>query len=222
MTRRLVFLGFALIAWPHIQASAAADPISEELAFTYIYGCGGEGAYVGWGPMCATPVLAEVGDITRRIPLPAVGSWSPDGRQLLIVRDGDIYVAPATGAPLVNLTNHAAYDGTPSWSPDGSRIAFASDRDGALDLYLMNPDGSGVVRLQTGVGMAGQPTWSADSMRLAFTCISNASDPWNTADICTIASDGSGFSRLTTEVGWDGDPAWSPDGTRIAFSTARF
>ena len=213
----------ALVIWtPDATETAAADPISEELAFTYIYGCGGDGAYTGWGPTCATPVLAEVPDLTRLIPLPALGPWSPDGRKLLIVRDGDIYVAPPTGAPQVNLTNHAAYDGTPSWSPDGSRIAFSSDRDGALNLYLMNVDGSGVVRLHTGVGMAWQPTWSADSTRLAFTCAPNASDPWWTADICTIAADGSGFARLTTEVGPDLDPAWSPDGTRILFSTARF
>jgi PKD repeat protein len=37
MTERLLFLGFALIAWPHLQGSAAA-PISEELAFTYNFG----------------------------------------------------------------------------------------------------------------------------------------------------------------------------------------
>src|SRR4029450_4354522 len=213
MTRRLFFLGFALIASAHRQGSAATNPISEELAFTYIYDCGGAQE----GLICERPVLAEVGGVTPLIPLPAVGTWSPDGRQLLIVRDGDIYLAPATGAPLVNRTNHAADEGTPSSPPDVSRIAFASDRGGALDLYLMNADGSGVVRLQTGVGMASQPTWSPDSMRLAFTC-SNASDPWYSADICTIAADGSGFARLTTEVGWDGDPAWSPDGTRILFS----
>jgi hypothetical protein len=41
MTRRL-FFGFALIASAHMDASPAADPTSEELAFTYVYGCGGD------------------------------------------------------------------------------------------------------------------------------------------------------------------------------------
>jgi PKD repeat protein len=57
MMRRLFFLGFALIAWPPLQGSAATDPISEELAFTYIYGRGGDGATTGWGPTCATPTV---------------------------------------------------------------------------------------------------------------------------------------------------------------------
>jgi hypothetical protein len=57
MTRRLFFVGLALIASAHRQGSATTDPISEELAFTYIWVCGGEGT--GWGTTCATPVLAE-------------------------------------------------------------------------------------------------------------------------------------------------------------------
>ena len=136
-----VVVSTAWVIWtPDATETAAVDPISEDLGFTYIYGCGGDGAQTGWGPTCATQVLAEVPVLTRLIPLPAASAWSPDGRKLLIVRGGDIYVAPPTGAPQVNLTNHAAYDGTPSWSPDGSRIAFSSDRDGAPDLYLMNAD----------------------------------------------------------------------------------
>ena len=149
--------------------------------------------------------------------------WSPDGTKALVVRIGDIFVVPALGGTSTNLTNHPASDWSPAWSRDGTRIAFASDRDGPVDLYIMNADGSGVVRIGTGVGMAWKPTWSPDGARLAFTCIVDpVSSPWWSAptnlDICAINADGSGFARLTSEPGYDSDPDWSPDGARILFA----
>jgi Tol biopolymer transport system component/chitodextrinase len=139
----------------------------------------------------------------------------------------EILLTPAAGGTSTNLTNNPAVDWTPAWSPDGTRIAFASDREGPLDLYVMNADGSGVMRVGTGVGVAWHPTWSPDGTRLAFTCIVDpAPFPWWSAganyDICAINADGSGFARLTSEPGWDADPDWSPDGARIVFATDRY
>ena len=131
-----------------------------------------------------------------------------------------------TGVEIANLTNSAS-DFSHAWSPDGNRIAFASNRDGPVDLYVMNADGSGVVRVDTGVGMAWDPTWSPDGTRLAFTCVVDpVSSSWWTAsdnvDICAINTDGSGFARLTSEPGYDAEPDWSPDGGRILFVTDRY
>ena len=71
--------------------------------------------------------------------------------------------AASTGYTLTNLTNNRVRDASPAWSPDGTRIAFASERDGNLeiysrDIYVMNANGSGLVRLTNGLAGSG-PAW---------------------------------------------------------------
>ena len=213
---------------PGSQAFEPLDPAAEQIALTILQQCGG--AIDESTPPCSTSVLMDA-DGTHVIPVPGGDdrAWSPDGRRLLGVRNGEIFLDSVTGAAITNLTNHPAYDWTPAWSPDGSRIAFASDRDGPLALYVMNADGSDVVRLATGgVGTAWHPTWSPDSQRLAFTCIVGPPQtPWwqadmSSADICAMNVDGSAFAQLTSEPGADSSPTWSPNGARIVFVTSRF
>ncbi|WP_432491280.1 hypothetical protein [Kineococcus auxinigenes] len=65
----------------------------------------------------------------RAIGAPASGtSWSPDGKQLAVSRDGGIEIVnPQTGTLLRNVTNTPdAWDYSPSWNPRGGRIAFGS------------------------------------------------------------------------------------------------
>ncbi len=55
------------------------------------------------------------------------------------------------GSGLRNLTRNPLRDGEDGqrflWSPDGSRIAFASNRDGNVEIYVMNADGGGQRRI---------------------------------------------------------------------------
>lgn len=77
---------------------------------------------------------------------------SPDGQTIAFAYMGDIYTVPAGGGEARQLTSAEGYDNYPVWSPDGSQIAFASDREGSLDVFLMAATGGVPKRLTTNSG----------------------------------------------------------------------
>lgn len=74
-------------------------------------------------------------------------SISPDGKSILFVAKGDIYQVAASGGKAVPIVSDQAWDGYPIWSNDGKSIAFASDRNGSLDVYFLRLDNPIPVRL---------------------------------------------------------------------------
>jgi hypothetical protein len=63
------------------------------------------------------------------------------------------------GTNQVRLTNNLAIDREPAFSPDGSRIAFATERDGNIEIYYMNADGSSPTRITTNTIEDNRPSW---------------------------------------------------------------
>lgn len=72
---------------------------------------------------------------------------SPDGSQIAFCYKGDLYKVNAKGGEAVRLTSQPSYESSPVWSPDGRQIAFASDREGNMDVYVMPADGGSARRL---------------------------------------------------------------------------
>ncbi|WP_420430234.1 S41 family peptidase [Kordiimonas sp.] len=72
---------------------------------------------------------------------------SPDGNTVAFSYRGDIYSVPTSGGAAIPLTLNAAWEGHPVWSHDGKSIAFASDRNGNLDVYVMPSQGGDATRL---------------------------------------------------------------------------
>jgi len=96
------------------------------------------------------------------------------------------------------------------------QIAFASDRDGNVEIYVMNADGSNPRKLTDHPATDGDPAWSPDGTKIAF--VSNRDGNF---EIYVMNANGSNQRNLTRHPDHDWDPAWSPDGTKIAFTSHR-
>ena len=60
--------------------------------------------------------------------------FSPDGKTILFMRDGQLWLIPADGGEPRALTKHATPPGAPLWAPDGSAVYFiAADPPTAED-----------------------------------------------------------------------------------------
>ena len=77
---------------------------------------------------------------------------SPDGNTIAFSYKGDLFTVSAQGGTARQLTSNAEYDAYPVWSPDGQSVAFASAREGSLDVYLVDKDGGAPKRLTTDSG----------------------------------------------------------------------
>jgi hypothetical protein len=86
----------------------------------------------------------------------------------LRAQNRDIYAVRPTGCDLRRLTNDPAVDQDPVISRDGKRLAFASDREGRMQLYVAELPGLIPVRVTDVAKGADQPAWSPDGTSLAF------------------------------------------------------
>jgi len=92
------------------------------------------------------------------------------------------------------------------------KIAFASDRDGNVEIYIMNVDGSELKNLTNNPASDWGPSFSSNGYEIAFTSNRDEND-----EIYIMNVDGSEQTRITNRPAEDTLPRFSPDGSKIAF-----
>lgn len=138
---------------------------------------------------------------------------SPDGKTVAFTYKGDIYTVGVEGGVARQLTSSPAYDTTPLWNPAGDRIAFASDREGSLDIYIMDAEGGTPVRLTTHSGSEQPRAFLDDSHILYSAALQPAADAAMgdfQAQTYIVSTDAGSRPRLfmsipTTKISVDGN-----------------
>lgn len=100
--------------------------------------------------------------------------YSPDGGQIVLHRDRDVYIMSLVNLGLRRVTQEPANGMHPTWSPDGHQIAFMSWRNGRSEIFTSRPDGTEpqvVVTMPTGDAV--DPRWSPDGKSIAFVHVPN-------------------------------------------------
>ena len=145
---------------------------------------------------------------------------SGDGQQIVVSSDRtgnqDLWVMPAGGGAMRQLTTEPTPDWAPRFSPDGTSVAFYSYRTGYRNMWIV-PTAGGLARQMTRrAGSDSILTWSPDGQEVAF-----MSDRSGNYDIWVLSVAGGEARQLTTHTAVDTVPNWSPDGKWVAFYSAR-
>jgi len=144
--------------------------------------------------------------------------FSPDGKHITFVSINEtLWIANTNGKSKTQVVQvDGSYCHQPAWSPDGQWIAFATDRDGDVEVYKVRWDGSELTRLTRQRGFDCRPRWSRDGEWILFTSGRNRNH-----DLFLMRSDGSDVLPLTSHAAMDDHGDWSPDGKSIAFVSMR-
>ena len=140
---------------------------------------------------------------------------SPDGQRVLLgVADSaeNVWSYDLSAGTLTQLTFEAA-NRAPIWSPDGQRVIFASNRNGALNLFALRVGGEGPAdRLMTNDSLQLAGSWSPDGEWLAFM----EQHPSTGRDIWLRRRNGDRLAFANSEAD-ESAPRFSPDGRWIAY-----
>ena len=144
---------------------------------------------------------------------------APDGRQLALVIQGNIWLVPTSGGDAKQLTNDPSTNDDMIWSPDGTKLAFISDRGNQPDLYTIDVKTKALTRLTSDRDAKSNTQWSPDGKWISF------AKAGSQAGVYVVASTGGAPARLLAAGNGNNNfgqgitsHSWSPDSRWVAFA----
>lgn len=164
------------------------------------------------GIWTVTPTGGGLKRLTSAQGLPMNPSWSPDGRWIAYVQNGELWKMRADGSAKQRLARGLSADiGTNvSWSPNGAKLVFDRNRD----LWTVNANGLNLTRITKTPTFEMAPSWKPTGGMIAFEFM----NPNNaTFELRLIRPNGVNQTPIpNTKFG--AEPDWAPGGNRLVYS----
>ncbi len=138
-------------------------------------------------------------------------SWSPDGKNLALIHEGDIWIIPLEGGNPEQITDTPDPERWVTWSPDGKYISYIiyKQSEQTAKLYVIQPE-EGISRIVHHDSQGG--VWNSDSE--SFILITDQ-------ELQLVSLEGEILEHILNlkDLGIDrpDSPCLSPDGRHLAF-----
>lgn len=198
--------------------SVAWRPRGEEEVLTFVDRENGTDKIVEYAAGTTTPIVEFDETVSGRA---GTIQWSPDGRSVTYVRDGEIRVYETDVDAETTPVPSDGFDSAPRWSPDGDQLAFVSNRHGgATDVFTVDVDSGEIQQVTEGANREDEirfgPAWSPDGDAIAYV----GAHTWNGydwVDDAHVTYLSGGEERISNGLSLTSTPVWGPDGRKLAF-----
>jgi TolB protein len=143
---------------------------------------------------------------------------SPDGKSIIFKMwspntDKDVlWKMDRDGKNADKISRVVGWD--PTWSPDGKYVLFASDMDGAIQLFRMRVNGKELHRVSDLSAIRGRSDWSPDGQFI----VTYSGEAWH-HEVYIMNVDGSNAHMISPAGGNSQGASFSPDGQWVTFTS---